>query len=65
MALKVLPTHRADQVVVGKSCLFQYWWKNGRPYDVRVSSDDEALTVEHLRTFVAWCDSLPDLKPKE
>jgi len=64
MALKVIPTHRADNVVVGR-VTFQYWWKNGRPYDVRISSDEEPVTVEHLRTFIAWCDGLPDLVSKE
>jgi hypothetical protein len=64
MALKVTPTHRADNVKVG-AISFQVWWENGRPHHLRIlnGSDDE-LTLEHLRAFIAWCDGLPTLEGK-
>jgi hypothetical protein len=62
--LKVVPVSRADHIQIN-GVIFQYWWKDGRPHEIRVSSDEEILTIEHLRKFIVWCDSLPDFKQKE
>lgn len=61
MGLRVNHQDRSDTIVI-ENVKFRVWWRDCRPFDVRIETGEGQLTTDMLRAFIAWCDAQPPVK---